>query len=1226
MVAVILALGLILGSSAMVMAAPAAESTGPEETQEITAQEPETIEPTAAADEDQAEVAGETEEGQAEITGETADGQEEDSSEPADETAEEAEEDLLGIANENADDQTEEQTAEEKLEDVLQESAEEENGSKVPLDFNANPESRSGEGWAWDKDSATLTISNCYIDLMQYEEDYNAAIVFPDDVDTATIVTSDAVLIEYTGANLGGKLPYGIYCPGNLVIQGDGIFQIGPPDYSGTGIYVGGSLEITGTSESSLLGFHADAIDYTIYSGKNLTLKNLEIQDYVIGISGGEKNTSFYAETGIEIENCDLSMGTDGPVTTGLFTAGGAISLNDVTFGFFPRGAQGTISNAIVNNDADITIDGSTLMMTVASGDQTPAMFISTEKGDIQINNSEILGASNSWGIYAADGEVSITENSTLDIKTADTCLAAGTGLTVEKSFVSAKSEEGPQAVYSSGPVEINNSQIYLEAKGEKSVGLMADLNTEDKVTIKGDLTYMDLAGKTAAIQITTSQDVTDDPVVLDDVELITPEDAGINFVDDEESRYFSYSEGPLTVEGGVLKGASTNVILADKDGLYITGQPADQSVDFPNPAAFEVQVNNKSKVKSYQWVFENTDADFQTFNLDGEKGQQPNIVIPATRQSSKDWYFYCKITDTAGNEIQTRRALLTINNPFEKKAVLYVGWNALEAGDSLDLAKVNMGSGTISYDEDGTTITFDNVNLTNDAEGVIWWDRLIPTFTIRLCRANNQISDYNLILKGENKITSTYIQPSSQLTGMALDFEFYGGTVGSVVPTVHVKEDSAGGSLTIKGGETEFRVIGDLDLNANLTLENFTEEPLSQRGRLGIDCYGFNLASGYTADLDVNGIALATQGQTSICDGANVKINLTPMPADSAVVKPAIYVEQGLFEIGNGATVDITAHASPLSGLAVDLLGGIYLEKRATLKTNGATINIDMSADKGAKDYILDYTAIFGNDGSDMTFDQTNLTVNVDGTNVADVSGLYSQGNVSINDSKVLINAKAKTSTNGLAPEGDLVIKDSAVVVNTQYLGQKLSAPRLGAGQFDSENLALDAGEGSSIAIAAKTITIDLKNFDEDCVRANATNDDGIAMLAKTGEGGAVPKSFDPSYVAKNIVLKSDAINVVPAPKESQISLTSMPGVEEPYMYYETYYNLTNTEKPCNYVVIEALASPTPGPTPGPSPSPTPGPDTGDTSHMGLWLALLVLAILAAAGGIVVYRRKREK
>ena len=69
--------------------------------------------------------------------------------------------------------------------------------------------------------------------------------------------------------------------------------------------------------------------------------------------------------------------------------------------------------------------------------------------------------------------------------------------------------------------------------------------------------------------------------------------------------------------------------------------------------------------------------------------------------------------------------------------------------------------------------------------------------------------------------------------------------------------------------------------------------------------------------------------------------------------------------------------------------------------------------------------------------------------------------------------------------------------------------------------------------------------------IKADATNDNGLAFVANTGDAGSDKRSYDPSYKAKMIKGNFD----VAQPQNAVVNIASIPGSVHKYMYVESFY-----------------------------------------------------------------------
>ena len=147
----------------------------------------------------------------------------------------------------------------------------------------------------------------------------------------------------------------------------------------------------------------------------------------------------------------------------------------------------------------------------------------------------------------------------------------------------------------------------------------------------------------------------------------------------------------------------------AKPEPLTVTVQPENVDVEYPAGASFHIEVSDPERVASYQWIASDGYTDFV---LDGVTATTDTLVIPATEQDNNDLYYRCAITDIDGNLIESEPGVLRNPDRYEDRTVLYVGDHAVVPGQRLDLASTTLGSGTVIFERDGTTITLDNVHL----------------------------------------------------------------------------------------------------------------------------------------------------------------------------------------------------------------------------------------------------------------------------------------------------------------------------------------------------------------------------------------------------------------------------------------------------------------------------------------------------------------------------------
>ena len=1074
-----------------------------------------------------------------------------------------------------------------------------------PLDFASDNSSRSGDGWSWDQETATLTLEGLMLDLDSYTGDYSAAITLPAVNDGVTIQLGNySNYVDVKGTDEEGNGRVGIYCPGDLTITGNrGLLSVDGTD-GANGIEVNGNLVVgEGTDIKNYTRLQITAEEFGICAAGTIVFNAAYVEPYIFGEDqkpdpvnaaiAAENEQS--ADNGIDISHSYLSIITMGKNTVGIKAYDGTVRLSDT--GYLHNANSGERDNiGILSSNGDIILEETEAVFNMDEGtvcgdvllyaEQDWSLENIAENPSITISASSITGSGSVSGILAPFGKIDINGGSTANISTTDLAIYAGkAGLSIADSNLTVKStEDYSDAVYSEGDVQISDSALDIVVTGEMSNGLMVD--NEGTITLNGKTTAIDASGTQAAIVVRRdgqSETVISPITCSDGLDAIIG--GTLKHVDytlqGAERRCFSYTESALGAdEYGNLQNASPRVLIANTNGVVITEQPHDVHVNYPEGTSFEVNVQDPSKVESYQWIC--TDSAGTEFVLDGTSATTNKLIIPSTEQRDIDLVYKCMITDTEGTVYTSRSAELYIDNSDEDKTVLYAGNYAIEPGGSLDLETTELGSGTILFDENGTDITLDHVNFDNSKN--VYDATIGPAIGICLNRYKSEEENYNVRLVGDNKLVNTFYQESTNGCGITLDFMLYGNSgefgqsdnalrttyvpdklfagdeEGDVHTTVYIngKDPETGentGTLAVYGGTYAIRAIGDIVVNADI--ETFRPGYVFEDG---IVCDNLKVGEGSSLDLQVNGAGISVDNGLTIGRNAVVNIDtIPPMVAGDQTYKGAIFSGGGTAEFAEGSETRINVQATPEAGADIGGFAGIILVNGSVMTADKCLIDISMTAEPDTSQgepYAKNFLGINGGDYSDIDINNTEFKVDIDGQEVYCASGVRTIGDINIKDSAVKISAKTGGSVYGLASEGDIVISDSDVDVTAKYY----------------DTFAEYGVTGSSAAIAGNTI----KLSDEDTVSrvaATADNDDGIAIMAKTGEGGDEPKGYEHDYKAASIIYGTD--NSILLPENNAISLASIAGEVQNYIYVETVYDLSDTTKPASAVEFgEAVKS----------------------------------------------------
>ena len=205
--------------------------------------------------------------------------------------------------------------------------------------------------------------------------------------------------------------------------------------------------------------------------------------------------------------------------------------------------------------------------------------------------------------------------------------------------------------------------------------------------------------------------------------------------------------------------------------GPVITRQPESVEVNYPDGASFHVEVEDPEQVASYQWQL--TDG-YNLFTLKGTSAKTDTLVIPATEQDTPQMAVSCIITDKAGNTVESEPATLNVLNKEVDKTVLYVVDQAVEPGETLDLSKTSLGSGTVAFDKDGVHITVTDLKLDNSV--VLCDQQLAPGTGFFFIRRHSEVPEYHFLFVGDCSINNTYYDPEYHGAGVDLNAYFGSG------------------------------------------------------------------------------------------------------------------------------------------------------------------------------------------------------------------------------------------------------------------------------------------------------------------------------------------------------------------------------------------------------------------------------------------------------------------
>ena len=567
-------------------------------------------------------------------------------------------------------------------------------------------------------------------------------------------------------------------------------------------------------------------------------------------------------------------------------------------------------------------------------------------------------------------------------------------------------------------------------------------------------------------------------------------------------------------------------------EGPVITGQPESVTVNYPEGAAFHVEVADPDNVESYRWEY--TDG-VHVFRLDGTSASTDTLVLPATMQDDPKGTVTCIVKGKNGLETVSQPATITIANPQEDKTVLYVGDYAVIPGETFDIAKTQLGSGTVTFDKNGSDITLKNVKV--ETPNAVFDSTLSPSFGLLLDRRNSEVDEYEIHLDGDCSFKNTYYDEAYNASGITLAAYLYADDEEAQPPLIRF---DGSGKLYLCGGTDVIYTEADLEFDTDVVIT-----PSADHFCDGIVCRNLYVEKGRHLDLKVNGTGIESRGQVFAREGAVIDIDSTaPHVANGSTNKGAMFL-YGLLT-ATGTRINIHCHAYPDQFIPYDAelqaFGGIIFSEAGAIEAEDSSIMIDLDAAVGEKDYAYNYFGVLdaGDQGS-ITLNHSEIGVRLDSQNVTDANGIYLLGNmIMVNGSKLTCDMHNRGFVRGFAGEGRLDIANSDADVNvSSYSGEETYGILCNGAELD-----LDEAKYSIVSKAAG----------------------GMAFAANTGKQDKKVKKYDPAYKMTQFEFKDDTMCLVP--EDSGISLASIPGSME-YIRVETFYDKADTAKPAQEVRI---------------------------------------------------------
>ena len=327
-----------------------------------------------------------------------------------------------------------------------------------------------------------------------------------------------------------------------------------------------------------------------------------------------------------------------------------------------------------------------------------------------------------------------------------------------------------------------------------------------------------------------------------------------------------------------------------NSDLISITEQPADAVTNWPDGAAFHVEVDRPEFVESYQWYW--VDASNVMYELGGKTGRTETLELPSTRPGITTQSFRCVITDILGKQVVSEAARIYLDNKEEQKPYMLVGEYVITAGGYLDLSKTPYGSGLISLSKNTEKVTLDHVNYDNT--NTVCCEQLETMYYGGiLYYAPDNMDDINIELIGDCNITLTQRDGTGKFAGAALDIY---SPVQFIGRNVKISGEGTFRSLFADCGiQTEHaNLIVDVDADIRCDETDRVQEGIHvTQPETNYDACSITITSGKTIDIKSSGDAIKAWDDTydksgSITIGKDTDINITLRPVLPLGTKPA--------------------------------------------------------------------------------------------------------------------------------------------------------------------------------------------------------------------------------------------------------------------------------------------------------------------------------------------------
>lgn len=572
-------------------------------------------------------------------------------------------------------------------------------------------------------------------------------------------------------------------------------------------------------------------------------------------------------------------------------------------------------------------------------------------------------------------------------------------------------------------------------------------------------------------------------------------------------------------------------------------------TVRYPDGFRAKVEVDRPEDVEDIRWVLSDG---YDMIEIPGINQGGYEFYMPSTNPYTKNMYLCAVVTDRNGDRLITEDLAVTVDDSV-KIPVLYVVDYALKAGESIDLADVDYGTGTIAFDANGVDATFTDVQM-NVPESAKYMDKEISMgmdifFYYGVYNPEDYTSDlptnYNFNFVGDTSIVNElYNERTYSALGVELNFYFFDVDNFDNRPTVTLKSDDA---LTLRGGargiNTDSNLI--LDLDFNYTPVN------SSVYTTAIYATGLTVAPGRTLNITSNHGLIESNGDVVFGDGTTVTAKSTPTQAHNEYLGVAAVVAGGDLKMSN-TTFDFTGEVVAEKFIENNLIRFPTLISNGDMEIKDSDVSIDVkyTGESPRGDFAYSLAGLrVNNREHTLTIDNSDVTIKLDAPEVINVAGIDGLGAVDIIDSTVNTEVSGRGQVLGVSSQDLLTIKDSNV--NSNVMAE--SYPAGGTDEF--------AG------IVGRPISV---NLSDATYRVRSKINQGAAFVSAdkyTLPADADLPAYNAGYAPSLTKLNGAEIRLPEDGVLSSYTYSSAAGAE--LRLAETPYSLSDTSAPALNVVI---------------------------------------------------------